>query len=850
MSKFRQFKHGGNIYKIARDLNCATKDIIDFSANLNPLGAPSWMRRRITNAIEQICYYPDPKATDLKDALAIYNKIDPTQIVLGNGAEEILYNLPSTFKPKRIVLQAPSYIDYGKVAVINNIEPIYIKSNDDFSLDIDLLKSQIRDNDLVILAHPNNPTGLLLDKLSIIEVVQNNPKVNFIIDEAFIDFAGIENSFINYQIDNLFIMRSMTKFWAIPGLRLGYLIKPANSKTKFNLPEWNINYLAQIVGKYAIEDLNYRNDSVLYIAQLTKTLISDLKTIKELQCYPTTANFILCKSQKPLINLCDILLKKYKIAVRLCDNYQGLTNCYIRIAVRSNVDNQKLLYALKQIYNQTTIHKPIIKTTPALMIQGCSSNAGKSIIAAAICRVLMQDGFKVAPFKSQNMSLNSYVTKSGFEMSRAQVVQAQACRIDPDIRMNPILLKPNSNTGTQVIINGKPIGNMSVAEYIKYKPTAFNLAKKAYDSLALENQVMILEGAGSPGEVNLKSHDIVNMQMAKYAKSPVILVGDIDRGGVFASFVGTMEVCDQWERDLIAGFLVNRFRGDASLLQDAFDYCYQHTNKNVIGVVEYINKLGIPEEDSVSFKDGKNCNITKATAEITIVVIDLPHFANISDIDPFHDELDVNIKVSSDYQIIKDADAIIIPGSKCTLTDMCWLRQKGLDSLLIDLANKNTCIVGICAGFQIMGKKIIDINCIESSTVSECGLGILDMYTEMADSKTLQQVNVVHKPSQLTLSGYEIHHGKTTALSGQCIFEIDNQILGLGNNNIWGSYLHGIFDNDKFRRLWIDEIRHSKGLNAFQGQKLIYDLEPAFNHLADTFRQGVNIDKLYQLIGI
>ena len=228
------------------------------------------------------------------------------------------------------------------------------------------------------------------------------------------------------------------------------------------------------------------------------------------------------------------------------------------------------------------------------MIQGTSSNAGKSVMAAALCRIMLQDGYSVAPFKAQNMSLNSYVTRDGGEMGRAQVVQAQACRIDPDVRMNPILLKPSSDTGAQVIVMGKPVGNMDVGQYIRYKPEAFRRAMEAYDSLASEHDVIILEGAGSPAEVNLKHHDIVNMAMARYARSPVILVGDIDRGGVFASFVGTMEVLAEWERALVAGFVINRFRGDKSLLDDAISYVERHTGRPTFGIVPYLTRPGTP----------------------------------------------------------------------------------------------------------------------------------------------------------------------------------------------------------------------------------------------------------------
>jgi dethiobiotin synthetase len=373
-------------------------------------------------------------------------------------------------------------------------------------------------------------------------------------------------------------------------------------------PPWSVNTLALAVGTRALQDREYLVRTREYVNRQRDYMLRELRKIKGFTVYPGRANFLLLRVDHPdAPELAGKLLAR-GIAVRDCRNFTGLDDRFIRVAVRTEEENSRLIESIESIESVEALDnrsrpRKTTRKTPAIMFQGTSSNAGKSILTAAMCRMLLQDGFRVAPFKSQNMSLNSFVTRNGDEMARAQVVQAQACRIDPETRMNPVLLKPNSDVGSQVIVNGRPAGNMNVEEYIRFKPEAFRAAKEAYDRLAREYDVIVLEGAGSPGEVNLKNHDIVNMNMARYAGSPVLLVGDIDRGGVFASFVGTLEVLEEWERALVAGFVVNRFRGRASLLRDAFDYMEQHTGKPVYGVVPYLARLGLPEEDSLAFNE-------------------------------------------------------------------------------------------------------------------------------------------------------------------------------------------------------------------------------------------------------
>jgi dethiobiotin synthetase len=449
---------------------------------------------------------------------------------------------------------------------------------------------------------------------------------------------GYQSPVSGESLANLITVRSLTKFYAIPGLRLGFGIVPAGqaSQVRDRILPWSVNTLAQAAGITCLADEEYGRRTREYVTAQRQQLAERLTRLPQLKVYPGTANYLLVQLLGTAITahrLAEQLLAQ-GIAIRVCDNFQGLDASFFRVAIRRAEENECLGAALEDILgDHLKVRKPR-KKTPALMLQGTASNAGKSVLTAALGRIFLQDGLSVAPFKAQNMSLNSFVTRDGLEMGRAQVVQAQACRLDPDVRMNPVLLKPSSDVGSQIIVNGRPVSNMNVDEYVAFKKKAWQAVTTAYDSLAGEYDLMVLEGAGSPAEINLKHHDIVNMAMARHATAPVLLVGDIDRGGVFASFVGTLELLADWERSLVAGFVVNRFRGQASLLGDAFTYIEQRTERPVLGTIPYLQDLGLPEEDSVSFKAGLYDASPPANDHVEIVLIDLPHISNFTDMEP------------------------------------------------------------------------------------------------------------------------------------------------------------------------------------------------------------------------
>ena len=601
-------EHGGNIHKLMRGREEGQKPFLDFSANINPLGPPAWLRSIINRNLSMVAHYPDPEYLDFRSSVASVYGVGEESIIPSNGSSELLHLLPPILDVKKILIPVPCYIEYISVFRQNHFDVQLLELNEKngFGITEEMLEENIHPGEAVIFGNPVNPSGAFLADSAIVALAKRHPGTLFIVDEAFHDFVASAAT-VGGTLDNIITLNSLTKFFAIPGLRAGFGIFPGKyaRKIKSVIPQWSMNSLSQIVAREAIQDEAYCNKSLLACRELRRELSSWLQDIPDLRLFDSTANYLLFKieDKNTAKTLYQKLLKE-GIIIRRCSNFSGLDDSYFRIAVRTSEENSQLVEALNRALS--TGKKRIVKRirVKSLMFQGTSSNAGKSIMAAAFCRILLQDGFKVAPFKAQNMSLNSHVTIDGGEMGRAQVVQAVAAGVEPDHRMNPVLLKPNSDTGSQVIVNGKPVGNMNVRQYHAYKQEAWKAVTSAYDELGQNYDVVVLEGAGSPGEINLKNHDIVNMKMAGYAKSPVLLVGDIDRGGVYASFAGTMDVLEEWERSLIAGFVVNKFRGDASLLHDAHEFLKDHTGKEVFGVVPYIMDMAIPQEDSVSLREG------------------------------------------------------------------------------------------------------------------------------------------------------------------------------------------------------------------------------------------------------
>ncbi len=479
--------------------------------------------------------------------------------------------------------------------------------------------------------------------------------------------------------------------------------------------------------------------------------------------------------------------------------------------------------------------------TKYLMFQGTSSHVGKSILTTALCRIFFREGRRVVPFKAQNMALNSFVTADGLEMGRAQVAQAEAANLAPRVEMNPVLLKPTGNATSQVIINGRAIGVMSAAAYHQgYSLKAFEAVKAALQKLSSEFDTIIIEGAGSPAEVNLKANDIVNMRVAKYLNAPVILVADIDRGGALASLVGTLELLDDDERKLVKGLVINKFRGDVNLLLPAVDFLEKKTGKPVLGIVPFIEKLGIDDEDSVSLDDK-----VSSGGEINIAVIRLGKLSNFTDFDSLAGEIDVNLFYATEPDELDAADVIILPGSKNTSEDLISLRDNHFDEKILRCAQAGVAIVGICGGFQMLGEKIFDPLQTESNHAELDGLKLLPIETTFTAEKFTRQVTISVDFEFLgsrifseNLDGYEIHAGKSN---------IDKKIIAAGN--VFGTYVHGIFDNDDFRRKFLNAVRLKKNLPPLASTRNVRaEKQKNYERLANIVRQSLNMDLLEKII--
>ena len=848
--------HGGNLHELAEKAGCSAEQILDFSSSINPLGYPEFLRSAVSRSLENIVHYPDPKAEGLIKAVAQKFGLAESDIAAANGSEQIIYAIPRAFKQKKALITVPSYIDYENSCELAGLEIsyAYMDEADNFTPDFEKLSALIEKNSLVFIGHPANPSGTAGDKEKLRRLINEHPDTIFIIDEAFADFCEESFSFLPEIPANAIILRSLTKFFAVPGLRLGLAFASKVNIALINeqIPPWSVNSIAQEVGKkIMIDSSEYVKETIELINPLKERLTEQLEELG-LKVFPGMANYLLVKLPYENKSICERMLMEYHIAIRDCANFKGLSSHFFRLAVKNKDQNDYLVSSLKQVLstkkqNKSFYFKPGMKV-PSLMIQGTCSDAGKSVITSALCRILLQDGYNVAPFKSQNMALNSYVTADGCEIGRAQAVQAQACRLAPDVRMNPVLLKPSTDTGCQVILNGKPVQNMEAKEYFSHKKSLFPKVQEAYDSLAFDYDAIILEGAGSPGEMNLKKHDIVNMNMARYAQSPVLLVGDIDRGGTYASFIGTLETFLPWERELLKGFIVNKFRGDASLLQDAHDYVEDFTGKPVLGVIPYLPDMGIPEEDSVSFALSRSCE--KFDETIDVAMIELQHISNFTDFNPFEIEPDINIRKVRHARELGNPDVIIMPGSKNVIGDFLSLKERGVAEEIIERVKNGAWFVGICGGLQMAGTKIQDPLGLESSQPSIEGLNLLPLTTILEAGKCLSQTSATLCASGDKVSGYEIHHGKTGYSSEELVsmYSESGEAVGFAADRVWLSYLHGVFDEDNFRRKFIDMIRVKCGMKALGKVQASYNIDDAMNRLAEHVRNNVDMKNIYKIM--
>ena len=498
----------------------------------------------------------------------------------------------------------------------------------------------------------------------------------------------------------------------------------------------------------------------------------------------------------------------------------------------------------------------------AIMVQGTMSNAGKSLLAAGLCRIFRQDGYRVAPFKAQNMALNSFITREGLEMGRAQVMQAECAGIEPSVRMNPILLKPTNDTGSQVIVNGEVLGNMDARTYFAYKKNLIPAVKEAFDSLAAENDIIVIEGAGSPAEINLKEDDcFVNMGMAKLANAPVLLVGDIDRGGVFAQLIGTVELLDPDEQAMVKGLIINKFRGDKTILDPGIVMLEERAGIPVVGVAPYLH-IEVEDEDSLTERFSR----PQEVGVIDIAVIRIPRISNFTDFNPFEKMPGVSLRYVDRVGELKNPDMILLPGTKNTMEDLLWMRQNGLEAAVLKAAASGTVIFGICGGFQMLGETLSDPLGVEAGGTIK-GMGLLPMDTVFAGDKTRTRVSgtftnvrgVLEGLNGTELEGYEIHMGVSTRKEGaEALTDIgDTNVSGDARKadgaqygNVYGSYVHSIFDKEMVADRIVEALGKKKGIDTSEMTGVDYQTfkESQYDILAAELRKHLDMKAIYEIL--
>jgi len=486
-----------------------------------------------------------------------------------------------------------------------------------------------------------------------------------------------------------------------------------------------------------------------------------------------------------------------------------------------------------------------------IMVQGTTSSAGKSFLCAALCRIFRQDGYSVAPFKSQNMALNSFITNEGLEMGRAQVMQAEAAGIEPSVRMNPILLKPTGDSHSQVIVNGRVYGDFTAREYFAMKQSLVPDIKNAFFSLAAENDIVVIEGAGSPAEINLKHEDLVNMGMAAMAGAPVLLCGNIDPGGVFASLYGTVKLLDEADQQRIRGLIVNKFRGDVTILEPGLRMLEELTGRPVVGVVPYM-RLDLDDEDSLSERFSQKAG----SGAVDIAVIRLPHISNFTDFNPLQRMDEVSLRYVETPGQFGHPDLVILPGTKNTMGDLAWLRSVGLEEPIRRHAESGGAVVGVCGGYQMLGRHLSDPQGVETGGEAE-GVGLLPCGTVFASGKTRTRTEgtVTHAEGIFaalkgaSFTGYEIHMGKTSFEHPAFSLLDGERPDGLSCGNVFGTYVHGLFEKAEFVSRFVGCLLAAKGLApAALAEDWNEYKEKQYDALASGVREALDMEKIYQIL--
>ncbi len=829
--------HGDDAYRYKGILH-------NFSSNIFSHADLSGLKIFLATRLDTIDTYPEPEPRALEALIAEQTGVTPDCVLVTNGATEAIYLIANSrlcthggsarsgLSPQPLhVIFSPTFSEYADACRMAGYSVVLAPS---------LIGKAGEESDGTSsfwLCNPNNPTGTVVPKSEVLQLAASSPLL--VLDQSYEDYTQepLLSPAEAVAAGNILQLHSLTKKYAIPGLRIGYVVGAPTliGQLRQNLHPWAVNALAIEAATWLMtHEVKVIPDLPTYLAEAQR-LRAALNAIPGITAEPTQTNFMLCHIKgTTAAELKERLATQHGILIRDASNFEGLTPHHFRVAAQTREENDALV---KGLQNDTC--KPISKASHhSLMLVGTGSDVGKSVLAAALCRIFKQDGYHPAPFKAQNMALNSYATPEGLEIGRAQAVQAEAAGIPCHTDMNPLLLKPQSDHTSQVVLNGKPIGNSSAYDYWKRKEnqTSFlalhsSLRKEvcaAYDRLATKYDPIVMEGAGSVSELNLRDTDIVNLPMARHADANVILVADIDRGGVFASVYGSIALQTPEDRARIKGIIINKFRGDIRLFDDGRRMLEELCGVPVLGVIPYYKNIFIEEEDSVSLEQKRR---QWAEGKVNIAVVLLRHISNFTDFDVLERDHRVNLFYTNNVDDLCRADIIILPGTKATLDDLLELRRNGCAQTIQRAHHDGKMVVGICGGYQMLGQTVNDPSGIEGSIASLPGLGLLPITTTMTATKTTQQVTFLFEGEEC--QGYEIHQGVSD--TDEAIMQTDHCI---------GTYIHGFLDNAPIIDFLLkDKVKSNEPLQSYADFK-----EEQYNRLADHVRQHLDMNKLYEIM--
>lgn len=919
LQSLSQVGHGGvDGAELTRHL-VSTEGVVDLSANMNPYGPPP--------SVLQVAAQVQPgnpiagRSALLREAIANELRLMPDSIVAGNGSVELIYGLAQVYLDPgdRVLVVGPASGEYAQASRLCGAKVVEYRARPEanFQPDLAAILALIKEHTpkLVFVSNPNNPTGQRLSESQLTALMEaaGDEGGMLVLDETYANLTdplpeGEETNSLDLVYGgNLTIVRSLTKEFGLPGLRLGYTVAPPQVGRALQLvrPSWNVNAYAQEIGRVLMGEGSYLAVARGRLAQDKAYLLEKLAEL-ELTPVPSAANFVLLKvgDKEGDGAECRHLLLKQQVIVRDCTCF-GLTN-FIRVSVGPAAATDRLMPELKKWVEAHKLRRdmPNLLTSAGralgktLMLQGTASQVGKSSLAAGLGRALSQEGIRVAPFKPQTMAVSGFITKEGGEIGQAQAMLAEACGVEPSANMNPILLKPESADRCQVVVRGKAQATLSAREYQKTQAEMLGIVEDSLNELRREYDLVIIEGAGSPVEINavgLNESDFANMAVARLVKSPVLLMADAERGGVFASLVGTLELLEPDEKELVRGFIVNKFRGDPAEFGGGAEFLKKKTERPVLGVLPFIEDFKLAEGSTPEAPPVPNHEVTALDRDgirrdLDICVVLLPNIASVDDFDALELEPGVEVRYVRELFELGSPDFVVIPGTKTSIADLQFMEDSGLGRAIQKLAERGTPVLGICGGYQMLGEFIEDPERNESRAGAVPGLGLLPVRTTYAPARPSNKVTgrvevgrgIFQGLDGLTVTATEIQMGQTvpspvysfdgpsndsgrgagsdrsaehvlrlTRQGGSAIDRPEGFINEQGN--VWGTYLHGLFANDNFRQAVLSNLLRRKGittssLQARRMQTLSKDRQ--YDRLADLLKQNVDMRLLRELVGL